>query len=237
MALVDTLTILPPSAAVAHAWLVSHFRALMKSVVEAVDEKSGAWWQVMDQPGREGNYVESSGSAMFVYSLLKGVRSGYLDGNGTGDDDTDCEYERVAKRAHGYLVDTFVVHNGNGTLGWNGTVGVCSLNSTATYEVCSLISLACSPANANCFITVLRWSVTGVQQCAGLSSVRIGIARVREAQFHKESCWLNVIVHRSSLYIIEPPGSCMRRQHAAKDINVPETFKHNRVLVMPTLSR
>ncbi|CAO2652668.1 Nn.00g009510.m01.CDS01 [Neocucurbitaria sp. VM-36] len=46
----------------------------------------------------------------------------------------NASYTDVAVKAYEYVRDTFVVNNSNGTLGWNGTVGVCSLNSTATYE-------------------------------------------------------------------------------------------------------
>lgn len=128
MALVDTLEALPggrQSAAWTH--LEERFEQLAGAVVKAVDEKSGAWWQVLDQPGREGNYIESSGSAMFVYSLLKGVRLGYLR--------REERWTAVAARAYEYVVDNFVVDNRNGTTGYNGTVAVCSLNSTASYEV------------------------------------------------------------------------------------------------------
>jgi hypothetical protein len=46
-------------------------------------------------------------------------------------------FTAVAERAYHEIVESFVVENGNGTLSYNGTGGVCSLNSTATYEVCS----------------------------------------------------------------------------------------------------
>ena len=36
------------------------------------------FWQVMDHPGVEGNYLETSGTALFAYAVLKGVRLGYL---------------------------------------------------------------------------------------------------------------------------------------------------------------
>ena len=45
---------------------------------EYADPATGMWYQVLDQPGREGNYLESTASAMFVYAMLKGVRLGYL---------------------------------------------------------------------------------------------------------------------------------------------------------------
>jgi rhamnogalacturonyl hydrolase YesR len=129
MALVDTIEILPLAE---QLLLRARFRQLAGAVREAVDSASGGWWQLLDQPGRAGNYIESSGSAMFVYALLKGVRLGYLD-------DSTAAYTDVATRAYGYIVDTFVVNIGNGTLGYNGTVSVCSLNSTASYEVWRII--------------------------------------------------------------------------------------------------
>ncbi|KAF3034149.1 hypothetical protein E8E12_004029 [Didymella heteroderae] len=104
---------------------VAEFQTRMSAIARAVDPATGAWWQLLDAPGRAGNYIESSGSSMFVWALLKGVRLGYLD---------NTTYVDVGRRAHGYLRDAFVVDNGNGTLGWNGTVSVCSLNSTASFE-------------------------------------------------------------------------------------------------------
>lgn len=44
------------------------------------DSATGMWFQVLDSPYREGNYLEASASAMFVYAWLKGVRLGLLDG-------------------------------------------------------------------------------------------------------------------------------------------------------------
>ncbi|KAJ7468610.1 Six-hairpin glycosidase-like protein [Mycena latifolia] len=127
MALVDTLEILPSHLSSERQQLQQRFFTLASAVRAAVDTASGGWWQLLDQPGRAGNYIESSGSAMFVYALLKGVRLGYLHSNASA-------YTDVAIRAYKYITDTFVVNNGNGTLGYNGTVSVCSLNSTASYE-------------------------------------------------------------------------------------------------------
>lgn len=125
----------PSAARAVRDAFVAEFRMRMRAIARAADPVTGAWWQLLDAPGRPGNYIESSGSSMFVWALLRGVRLGYLDDasfsdssfNGTG-------YADVGRRAYGYLRDTFVVDNGNGTLGWNGTVSVCSLNSTATFE-------------------------------------------------------------------------------------------------------
>lgn len=124
-------------AAGVRSWLLNEFRTRMDAVVSAVDVASGAWPLLLDQsPQREGNYVESSGSAMFVWALLGGVRRGYLAPSASypANDSSDAPYIDVATRAYNYLKDTYVVDLENGTLGWNGTVSVCSLNSTASYE-------------------------------------------------------------------------------------------------------
>jgi unsaturated rhamnogalacturonyl hydrolase len=50
---------------------------LMKSMIKYQDE-SGMWYQVVNFGGMEKNYLETSGSSIMAYSLLKGVRLGYL---------------------------------------------------------------------------------------------------------------------------------------------------------------
>ncbi|KAK5628277.1 hypothetical protein RRF57_003992 [Xylaria bambusicola] len=130
MALVDTLEILEKENA-PHKYrkaFLEKFQTLMPAVVKAVDKCTGGWWQVIDQPRREGNYIESSGTAMFAYSLLKGSRLGYLPHKFTP------AAKKVAIRAQKYLTKHFVVEEADGTVGYNGTVSVCSLNSTASYD-------------------------------------------------------------------------------------------------------
>ena len=54
------------------------FTSLMSSLIAFRDE-SGLFWQVVNQAGREGNYLETSGSSMIAYAFLKGARLGLLD--------------------------------------------------------------------------------------------------------------------------------------------------------------
>lgn len=49
---------------------------------------------------RSGNYIESSGSAMFVYGLFKGLRNGYFPG------DTK-KYEAAATSGYELMTGTF----------------------------------------------------------------------------------------------------------------------------------
>ena len=77
MALIDLLDYIPEDHPRRNE-MVKILRQVSQGVVKHQD-KSGAWWQVVDMPGREGNYLEASASSMFVYTLLKGVRKGFLE--------------------------------------------------------------------------------------------------------------------------------------------------------------
>ena len=111
MALVDVLEIYPKDNSV----FLEQFQTLAPRVVAAADKDSGVWWLVMSQPGREGNYFESSAAAMFVYSILKGVRLGFLN-------DLDGSLVVGAKKAYQYIIDNWVVAKSDGTFDWLNTV-------------------------------------------------------------------------------------------------------------------
>lgn len=49
-----------------------------KTVAENQDKTNGLWLANLDNPKESKNYFDASASSMFVYSLLKGVRKGYL---------------------------------------------------------------------------------------------------------------------------------------------------------------
>lgn len=77
MALVDTLDYFPANHP-ARPQIIATLQKLAAGVVKYQDAKTGLWWQVLDQGGRKGNYLEATASAMFVYALAKGVNHGYL---------------------------------------------------------------------------------------------------------------------------------------------------------------
>lgn len=78
MSLVDVLDQVPEGHAT-HPYLIRLLTDIAQSVVRYQDHDSGLWYEVMDQPEAAGNYLESSGTAMFVYALAKGVNHGYLE--------------------------------------------------------------------------------------------------------------------------------------------------------------
>jgi unsaturated rhamnogalacturonyl hydrolase len=78
MALVDVLDTFPKNHP-KRPELIAIFQRLIPAVVKYQDSKEGCWYQVMDKINGKGNYMEASGTAMFVYGLAKGVRMGYID--------------------------------------------------------------------------------------------------------------------------------------------------------------
>lgn len=73
VALADILELWPDEE------LLGIFRELMAKLLHFRDRESGMYWQVPDKGGRAGNYLETSGSSMIAYAMLKGARLGYLD--------------------------------------------------------------------------------------------------------------------------------------------------------------
>ena len=54
------------------------FVELMEGIAPYADPETSMYYQVVDQGGREGNYLETSGSSMIAYAMLKGARLGIL---------------------------------------------------------------------------------------------------------------------------------------------------------------
>ena len=50
------------------------FKQAIEDVLKFQDETTKMFWQVPNFPNREGNYLETSGSCMIAYAILKGVR-------------------------------------------------------------------------------------------------------------------------------------------------------------------
>ncbi|MBP3202422.1 MAG: glycoside hydrolase family 88 protein [Bacteroidales bacterium] len=102
MALVDVIEILP--AGEPQDALVSLLNHVFQSLPLYADSATGMWFQVLDRPYEEGNYLEATASAMFVYGMLKGSRLGVLD---------NVSREDAVKR-YQELLETFVRRDEDG---------------------------------------------------------------------------------------------------------------------------
>ncbi|MBQ9210231.1 MAG: glycoside hydrolase family 88 protein [Clostridia bacterium] len=76
VALIDLCEILPEQDS---APLKEVFSQLMRDLLPFADEETGMYFQVVDHPEAEGNYLETSGSSMIAYAMLKGARLGILE--------------------------------------------------------------------------------------------------------------------------------------------------------------
>ena len=75
-ALADLLEIVDDPAALDR--LRPIFTEAMAGIAPYADPKTAMYYQVVDQGGRAGNYLETSGSCMIAYAMLKGARLGVL---------------------------------------------------------------------------------------------------------------------------------------------------------------
>ncbi len=121
MAIVDCLDDLPPAHRDAEA-VREVLRRLADGVARHQDPTTGLWWQVMDQGGREGNYLESSASSMFVYALAKGINRGHLPRE---------KLLPVVLKGYEGLVKNFIRTDADGRVSLTRVCGVAGLGFTS----------------------------------------------------------------------------------------------------------
>jgi unsaturated rhamnogalacturonyl hydrolase len=116
VALVDVLDWFPKDHP-ARPKLIAALNRTAVAIVNYQDKPTGLWWQVLDQGARPGNFLETSASSMFVYTLAKGARMGYLP----------LADEAAAKRGWDGIQKKFVTTDADGTVTLHGTVKVGGL--------------------------------------------------------------------------------------------------------------
>lgn len=79
MALIDTMEVMPEALGAEKAELNRIYKELIDSMLPYQDEESGMWYQVVNRGGIMPNYLETSGSAIFAYAIMKSVRLGFLE--------------------------------------------------------------------------------------------------------------------------------------------------------------
>jgi unsaturated rhamnogalacturonyl hydrolase len=78
MSLVDIIPTLPSGDAGA-AQMLDILHGLAVGLKNTQDPATGLWFQVVDKGTMTDNWVETSGSGMFVYALRAGIRRGLID--------------------------------------------------------------------------------------------------------------------------------------------------------------
>ncbi len=123
MALIDTMEIMPESLAQEKARLNTIYRELIDSMLPYQDEESGMWYQVVNRGGIKPNYLETSGSAIFAYAIMKSVRLGFLDEH----------YFQYGKKAFDGICSTYLSEE-NGELQLGGICLVAGLGNKEMRE-------------------------------------------------------------------------------------------------------
>jgi len=78
MALIDTIEKTNDFKSSGALELGGYLKELIQALLTYQDAETGMWYQVTDKVSAPGNYLETSGTAMFAYAILKGVRLGVL---------------------------------------------------------------------------------------------------------------------------------------------------------------
>lgn len=127
MAIVETLDYLPVDTE-GRDEMIAILRRIVETLPRYADAATGMWYQVIDSPQREGNYLEATCSAMFTYTMLKAVRKGYIDHS----------YRRTAAETYEKFVRRFVRENPDGTISITDCCSVAGLggkeNRSGTFE-------------------------------------------------------------------------------------------------------
>ena len=116
MAIVDVLDFLPENHP-KRGKLIEILKKTIDALIKVRDEKTGVWYQVLDMAGKEGNYPEGSGTAMYIYAMAKGAKMGYLNKS----------YLELAHTAFDDMIQTFIITDQDGMISMINICGSCGL--------------------------------------------------------------------------------------------------------------
>ena len=97
-------------------YLIGLLEKLVDALIPFQDE-SGMFYQVPDKPDDERNYLETSGTALISYAILKAVRLGFIS----------PRYAAVGEKAFDGICESYLSKNEDGTLKLGGICLVAGL--------------------------------------------------------------------------------------------------------------
>ena len=114
--LVETDSVMDEALYFEYRYLQDMLKNVADSVLNYQDE-SGMFYQVIDRKEDEGNYLETSGTALIAYALLKGARLGYLPER----------YGEAGEKAFQGIVNRYLQLKDDGTINLGGICLVAGL--------------------------------------------------------------------------------------------------------------
>jgi unsaturated rhamnogalacturonyl hydrolase len=116
MAIVDVLDYLPENHPDREK-IITILNNTIDALLKVSDKETGLWFQVLDQGGREGNYIEASGTCMYIYTMAKAANKGYIK----------KKYFQIANEKFDSVIKNLIVSDENGNLVLKNVCGGCGL--------------------------------------------------------------------------------------------------------------
>ena len=119
LAIEDILEYLPENHP-SRADLIAILQKTCDALVKVRDLKTGLWFQVLNYGGREGNYLEGSGSAMYTYAFARGAHKDWLD----------KKYLSLANSAFDGIIKELISVDNKGRITMHNICGGCGLGGS-----------------------------------------------------------------------------------------------------------
>lgn len=118
-ALIDILDLLPKEHK-GRGELIESLQSLIKGLVRLQDKNTGLWYQIVDKGSQKDNWLESSCSCLFIYTIARAVEAGYVE----------REYLEAAVRGYQGLLQEMIEINGDSLT----LKGICIGTSAGVYD-------------------------------------------------------------------------------------------------------
>ena len=118
-ALIDILDILPENHE-GRSELIESLQSLIQAYAKYQDLESGLWYQIVDKGDQKDNWLESSCSSLFVYTIASALERGYIT----------SDYLKVAERGYEGLIRYMI----DMTEGHLTMKGICIGTSAGVYD-------------------------------------------------------------------------------------------------------
>lgn len=83
--------------------LVNQLQEYVDSLLKFRDPEKHVWYQVVDKINADDNWLESSSTALYIYSIAKAINNGYLS----------RDYQKVLDESVSGLINEFIIEEGD----------------------------------------------------------------------------------------------------------------------------
>ena len=124
MAIIDTIDQMSKEASEGYQYLVDLLNEAIEGILQYQDEKTKMFYQVIDRADVPNNYLETSGTSMVAYAVMKGARLGALETQ---------KYGKIGKEIFESLIKEKLIEE-DGALALTGICAVAGLGPKDTRD-------------------------------------------------------------------------------------------------------